>query len=131
MDQSRIVVRYADGRVLKGFTRNFGPDRPVFHVTSVDDTATGPVPVKVNDLKALFFVRDFDGNSAHQEAREFSQPTQGRKVEVTFADGEIIVGSALGYSKERPGFFLFPADAESNNIRIFVVSGAVRAVRFL
>lgn len=131
MDQSRIVVRYVDGRVLKGFTRNFAPGRPTFHVTSADGSAAESVPVQVSELKALFFVRDFAGNPAHNEAREFSQTPQGRKVEVTFADGEVIVGSALGYSKERPGFFLFPADADSNNIRIFVVSGAVRAVRFI
>jgi len=41
---------------------------------------------------------------------------QGKQVEVTFADGEIMVGSTLGYDPNRPGFFVFPADPNCNNL---------------
>jgi hypothetical protein len=56
---------------------------------------------------------------------------QGRKVEVIFKDGEALVGSTQGYQADRPGFFMVPADPQSNNERIFVVAKAVQKVSFL
>jgi len=32
----KIVVRFADGRILKGYTQNFSPNKPVFRVFSSD-----------------------------------------------------------------------------------------------
>jgi hypothetical protein len=52
-------------------------------------------------------------------------------VEVTFKDGEVLVGSTLGYDPNRQGFFVFPADPKGNNIRAYVVSSAVVKVRHL
>jgi hypothetical protein len=131
MEPVRVVARYADGRLLKGFTQNFSPERSQFHLTPVDSTGNGTVVIHTKDLKAVFFVRDFTGNPKYEEQREFAQSPQGRKVEVTFKDGEVLVGSALGYNRERPGFFFFPADPESNTLRVFVVTSAVKAVKFI
>jgi hypothetical protein len=52
-------------------------------------------------------------------------------VEVTFADGEILVGSTMGYDPNRQGFFLFPVDPKSNNMRVYAVCSAVKQVRNL
>jgi hypothetical protein len=49
---------------------------------------------------------------------------------VTFVDREVIMGSTLNYQSDGDGFFVLPADPRSNNIRVFVVSGSVRHVRF-
>ena len=134
MESSRIVVRYRDGRTLKGTTQNFFPNRPVFHVSR--QGAAGPgdvVEVKLEDLKAVFFVRDFKGNPKHNERKRLSpgERPQGRLMEVTCKDGEVIVGTTTGYDPKRPGFFLFPIDPSANNARIYVVSGAVGSARFL
>jgi hypothetical protein len=43
----------------------------------------------------------------------------------------VLVGSTVGYAPQRLGFFLFPVDPKSNNLRVFVISAAVRKVRFL
>lgn len=131
MDLVKVVVRYADGRVVKGFTNNFFPNRPVFHLKPPDSDSG--VEISVRDLKAVFFVKDFAGNPAYNEKKDFSgekKPT-GRRVEVTFTDGETLVGSTLGYDPARPGFFITPPDEQSNNIRVFVVSSAVRGFRYL
>ncbi len=87
----------------------------------------------MKDLKALFFVRDFQGNPDYDERKEFDPKGQisGRKVEVVFLDGEVLVGTTLGYEPKRSGFFLHPIDPKSNNIRVFVVCEAVHNVRFL
>jgi len=73
---------------------------------------------------------DFTGNPAHIEQKAFDKLRHGRKIEVTFVDSEVIVGSTLNYQPDGDGFFVLPADARSNNMRVFVVSGSVRHVRF-
>ena len=56
---------------------------------------------------------------------------QGRKIRVVFTDGEILVGTTQGYDSKRPGFFVFPADTDANNDRVFVLQGATREVAFI
>jgi hypothetical protein len=50
---------------------------------------------------------------------------------VKFKDGEVMVGTTVGYQKGRPGFFLVPADADANTERCYVVSAATREISFL
>ena len=52
----------------------------------------------------------------------------GQHVEVRFRDGEVIVGTADSPRTDALGFFLVPADPESNNLRVYVVAAATRAV---
>lgn len=130
----KIVVRYADGKVLKGFTHSFFLNKPNFLVfPTSDQLANKATEVHVKDLKALFFVRDFEGNPTYNEDKRFSEDKRpiGRKVEVIFKDGEVLVGTTVGYDPFRPGFFLYPVDPQSNNLRVFAVSSAVRKVRYL
>ena len=134
MDPVKVVVRYADGKVIKGYTQDFFPNKDRFHLqpqqkSSGQDTQQ----VLVKDLKAIFFVRDFGGNPAYDERRQFGggDKPQGRKMEIIFKDGEKLVGSTLGYEPNRPGFFIHPVDDKSNNIRVFVVQAAVDNVRNL
>jgi len=65
------------------------------------------------------------------DRQEFGAASQGRKVAVTFHDGEILLGSTLGYKGEGQGFFVHPADSRSNNLRVFVAPGATQQVKFL
>ena len=134
MDPSKIVARYRDGRTLKGTTQNFFPNKPNFHVNRQGGTGPGDlVEVKIEDLKAIFFVRDFTGNKKHVERKKLAMGDrpQGRMMEVTCKDGEVIVGTTSGYEPKRPGFFLFPIDSSANNARVYVVASAVRTARFL
>jgi hypothetical protein len=126
----KVVVRYRDGRILRGYTCDFNVSRPQLHLSS-DPLAADPLIVPLNQLKALFFVRDFDGDPGYKEQKTFAEPPQGRKLEVTFEDGEVLVGSTLAYHPEGHGFVVHPADRRANNIRVFVSSVAVRHVRFL
>jgi hypothetical protein len=134
LDPSKIVARYRDGRTVKGTTQNFSPIKPVFHVNRHGGAGPGDVvEVNVEDLKAIFFVKDFLGNAKHVERKKLAlgDRPQGRLVEVTCKDGEVIVGTTTGYDPKRPGFFLFPIDPSANNERVFMVSSAVRSARLL
>jgi hypothetical protein len=132
MDAVKVVVRYADGKVIKGYTQDFFPNKDRFHLQpQQQSTGQDTQQVLVKDLKAIFFVRDFGGNPTYDERRQFadSDKPQGRKMEILFKDGEKLVGSTLGYEPNRPGFFIHPADDKSNNIRVFVVQAFVDKVR--
>lgn len=133
MEPIKVVVRYSDGRVVKGVTQDFFPNKDRFHLRSDTTTAEEPAEVLIRDLKAVFFVKDFEGNPGYEERKEYinGDKPQGRKVEVIFVDGEKLVGSTLGYDPNRIGFFLFPVDPESNNIRLFAVTAAVQTVRYI
>ena len=134
MEKVKIVARYLDGRMIKGFTQDFAPNKPSFHIFPTE--AANPMENKeilLRDLKAVFFVRDFAGKADYDDQKRYSpgEHPSGRIVEITFTDGEVMVGSTLGYDPKRPGFFVFPADPNSNNSRVFALSKAVRMVRYL
>ena len=127
---NRIVARFADGRIVKGTTRDFSVTREYFHVIPPAAEAP-PVRVVIAALKAVFFVKDHAGNRHYSEKKAFEKLVPGRKLQVIFKDGEILVGATTAYDAARPGFFVTPADPKSNNDRIFVVAKAVRAVAFI
>ncbi len=134
MEPIKVVVRYADGRIIKGYTQDFLPTNPSFHVFSLNPgTSRDAVEILLRDLKAVFFVREFLGDPNYQERKEFFEGAKiiGKVLEVTFKDGELIVGSSLGYDPKKPGFFLSPADPKGNNLGVFVVSQAVSKIRYL
>jgi len=134
LEVNKIVVRFLDGKMVKGYTQNFSPNRPVFHVLPMDaPVGTEPVEIRVVDLKAVFFVRDFLGDKSYDErkAPDPGEKIQGRLIEVTCGDGEILVGSTAGYDPKRSGFFFFPVDPRSNNIKAYILTSGVRGVRFL
>ncbi len=132
---NRVVARFRDGGVLKGYTNDFLPGKDRFHLSSGEDGSVGPTPVEVvvAELKALFFVKTFAGNPWHLERKDFSAapPGAGRRIRVIFTDGEELLGMTQGYDPSRAGFFVVPADPESNNDRCFVVTRATREVRFV
>lgn len=129
---SRLVVRYLDGRLLKGFSQDFHPSRPHFHLSeSMGEVSGAPVFIQVAHLKAVFFVRDFSGDPAYIERKSFVQPLPGRRIQITFLDDEVLVGATLGYRLDGTGFFLTPADPDGNNLRIYVLHSAIRHIRYL
>jgi len=131
---NQVVARFLDGTTLKGNTADFLPTKSTFHITPFGPPdEVMPLEVQVSDLKALYFVRSLVGDSRHQEAHAFSPeaPAAGRKIEVTFRDGEVLLGTTQGYQPGRPGFFLVPADAASNNERCFIVTASTRSIDFV
>ncbi len=127
---NRVVARFADGRVVKGTTQDFSVARDVFHVIP-PEAGAAPVRVTMPALKAVFFVKDHTGDKDYNERKAFDKLVPGRKLQVTFRDGEVLVGTSTAYDAARPGFFMTPANPKSNNDRIFVVMKAVRSVAFI
>ncbi|HUC43468.1 MAG TPA: hypothetical protein VMR65_05485 [Candidatus Sulfotelmatobacter sp.] len=126
---STVVARFRDGRIMKGTVQNFLPTRPLFHLYTVDGNSQYGIAVALADLKALFFVKSFEGNQNYVEDSDVTHAEgAGRKIVVTFMDGEVLTGVTTGYSASKPGFFVTPTDPMSNNDRVYVVAKSVQNV---
>jgi Family of unknown function (DUF6982) len=123
----KVVVHYRDGRVLKGYAAGVSGTLPSFFIQTLD-VPSREVEVELAALKAVFFVRDFDGDAAYNESKSFPSDAdvKGRRIEIAMFDGEVLVGALDAYHPEGEGFFLAPADPKSNNIGCFVVAAAVK-----
>ena len=127
---NEVVARYIDGRMVKGTCLDVDPNRPTCHIRTVDQGEM--IEVKLADLKALFFVKHFAGDSCHNEKATIDPGDARAKgfsiIELRFEDGERIVGLTARFPPIRPFFFILPADFASNNIRILVNRAAVASV---
>ena len=129
---NRAVVAYLDGRRLKGYVYDFSALKDRFRLFPADDPlGRGGTEVEMKDLKAVFFVKDFAGQPGYHESQLAEPSTHGRRIEVTFSDGEQMLGTTEGYNLQRVGFFIFPADVKSNNVRIFVVNKNIRQAKWV
>lgn len=127
----RIVVRYLDGQVRKGTTQDFSPNRDRFHLHPLE--GGGAIEVRTTNLKAVFFVKTFEGDSQRQKQRGFvegpPETTQGKKIALRFTDGELVCGYTLSYTPGRGGFFVTPADTAGNTIRVYVLAEAAIEIK--
>lgn len=128
MQTNKVVVRFKDGTIMKGNTIDFFPNKASFHLNCLDGKLE---EIDVEKLKAVFFVKDFEGNKDHKKKYDDSIHGAGRKIVVDFNDGESIIGYALNYSPDRQGFFMTPADLSGNNERAFIIKSATKDIKFL
>ena len=131
-NRNKAVVAFLDGRRLKGYIYNFSAQKERFRFFFEQDTAQREgTDVQMKDLKAIFFARDFVGNSKYTESQTLSSQNKGRKAEITFPDGEKMVGTTHAYNPQKVGFFLVPADPRSNNLRVFVITNNATQIRWI
>ncbi|MFW6132691.1 MAG: DUF6982 domain-containing protein [Planctomycetota bacterium] len=131
VQEQKIVARFRDGRIAKGHTTNFSPEAAAFLLRPADGGPPERVPLDA--LKAVFFVRAFAGDPERKDKEYFvpGQPYQGRRVQVQFVDGEVMLGYTANYHPSMRGFFIFPADPDANTIKAYAVASNVRQVRLL
>ncbi len=133
MERQRVIARFINGRMLRGYVQTFSP---FDEFVSVEVEPSGAEKVGINELKAIFFVKTFAGDKSRSEKKAFVDHTPpGRRVFVKFKDGEYMTGYIEGdfpwkkgfylEAGSGNGFFLQPVDGESNNTRVFVVAGSV------
>ena len=128
MVKNKVIARFKDGTLMKGKSADFFPNRKTFHL----ELPSGEVvDIETEQLKALFFVKYFEGNKKREDSYHDVVPGGGRKVQIKFKDGESVIGYTQGFSPDRSGFFVIPADMKGNNERIFVITSATEEVTFL
>lgn len=139
----RVVLHVRTGKLMKGRLTDFTPTADTVHLQPASKPVGSPLAVKVSELKAIYYVRSLAGNRQYKKTRYFGPAeTKGKRIMVRFKDGEILCGFIKGelpwrdgvltsLDPNRKGFFIYPADAGGNNIRIFVTATAVQDVRRL
>lgn len=128
---NKIVVHMKNGEVAKGCTSDFSHNRPSFHLNTVDDPRFVE-EIALENLKAVFFVKDFEGNSSHIDSVDFTRaPVSGKHIIITFDDGELFFGTSDTVHRDRIGFFIFPIDPEANTNRAFVINSFIESLDYI
>ncbi|MGZ4789168.1 MAG: DUF6982 domain-containing protein [Terriglobales bacterium] len=144
MARLKIVAHLRTGKLLKGYV-----DLPV-PTDSNGVVATVPVslpkqitievadtgrkhPTPLSGLKALFFVKSFEGNAQYSEIKFFNgEPRiEGLWVHLTFTDNERtegVVHNSIAFLTE-PGFLMKPPDPNSNNQAVYVLKESLTHFR--
>lgn len=118
----KVIVRKADHEVLRGYVnpQSFQKSDGI-EVLSI---AGQVVLLPYKEVKAVYFVRDFDGDRDHLERKVFtSRPKlEGLWLRMKFKDDEILDGilpNNLLLVTDK-GFTVIPPDPYANNQRIYV-----------
>lgn len=136
MLKRKVVAKYQNGEIIKGWVEDFRPDRDTFILHPlIEYSEEERLEIKFDSLKAVFFVKDFVGDKNYKKVRTFDvvlkiTPSQ-RKLIVNFKDGEHLYGTSHSYGRYKIGFFVYPVDSKDNSDRIFVVHEAVESVRIM
>lgn len=130
--ENKVVVRFQDGTIMKGYTHDFFPNKEFFHVTTAQG-GDDPREVQVSKLKAVFFVKSFEGNKGHRKAddpviMDNLKKAAGFKLRIRFIDGEEMYVLTQGYDAARKGFFVYSKDPDCNWDRAYVVKQATKEV---
>ena len=129
MPTNKIVVHDKGGNILKGTTADFLPKKSLFHLAVGGMQGEEVEKIVMDNLKAIFFVKDFVGDKNYEETKEFSEClTTGKRIRAMFKDGEIVFGYTHALNLNQAGFFLVPTDPQSNNERIFIVFSALNTL---
>jgi len=130
-----VIVHNANGTLTKGrleCTREGGhviPSSPLPAVLHVRSSIPGECTlITTSETKAVFFVKQHDGNVDHDEVRFFSDVAATNLwIRVHFLDGEVIEGEAENDRRllVDPGIWLKPLDTTSNNVLIYVPKSAI------
>ena len=133
MISNKIIVKFKDGNLVKGWSTDFGPNKEIFHLHPIEEYGKDTLEIEISSLKAVFFVKDYKGNKDYKKVRTFDDSPKGipteRKIVIIFKDGENFYGTTHSYNPERKGFFVYPIDPKDNNERVFVINPAVNSVK--
>jgi hypothetical protein len=128
MTKNKVVVRLKDKTLLKGKISNFSQSLDSFEVELLNGNLE---IVDIDNIKAIFFVKSFEGNKKHQYKYKDELLWEGDKLSLTFADGEKVVGYTqhLDFISNR-GLLITPADVNGNNKHIFASKSAINSMLF-
>jgi hypothetical protein len=133
--EHKVVARYKDGRVCKGFARDPEPAAGRLRL-SVPGEALGSMEIPLEELKGVFFVKSWDGNAAYVERDDgFSEGAPGfngayrlQRTVAGFHDGERMKGYSYNYTPGQATLSFFPYDPFGNNYKILIVCSALSDV---
>lgn len=146
IEHHKIVVNLANGCTIRGYFRTEeysdlkslleGAGRAFPDILTVYSEIDGsPIEIEIDSIKAVFFVRDFEGDRQREGLRYYTRgPEVGALwVEIEFQDGELLEGTIYNsvHHLVGNGFFLHPSDLGSNNLLVYVSKRSISNYRVL
>jgi len=139
--QKKVIVRRFSGDALHGYLPHAG----ILRNNTVDllDLGGRVIPLPINDIKMISYVRDFNLNdnlNPERLARRtfLARPrNEGLWVRLTFRSGDLLEGlapidrSLLDSLAEDHGLYLAPPDTRSNTQRLFIPRPAIAEFQLL
>ncbi len=134
MTGEKVVIHLRDGTLKKGYLKMLDEDAAVVEIVRVDEISQA---FSFDEIKAIFFVRDFEGKRSYRERNQFcpEAPEEAKRIYIKFFDKETLWGYTEGPlpwekgfyldGKKPKGIFVCPTDPKSNNKKIYVVLSAV------
>ncbi len=109
--QRQTIVRFVDGRSIRGVLVSWDIDGSVFEFLPKDaPSLDARMVIEFSELKAVFFIRKIKRFSG-ERLFSSSRPSSGRPVEIIFSDGELIEGYMIGEANEwSERFYLIPKE---------------------
>lgn len=125
----KLVLRFRNKKIVKGTTYKLDPHSLGFYLVPLEPQGDEErMYVHFSDLKAIYFVRDFEGKFDSSEAVQ-DYPAEGQEARVAFEDGEIIEGRTLHhFDPACLRFFLAPKEKRGNNISVLVERSALKGL---
>jgi hypothetical protein len=124
-----IAIQDADGRFFEGYTDDFSPTIPFFHLFQTAEKFNNErQKIYFDNIKLIYFIRSVVDNSFHNG--DTCIPPSGPTTEVTFKDGEVLQGIKIDSRPNGFGFFIL---TNQNNItrKVFMVDTAIQKIRDL
>ena len=142
----KVVAHMTDGRLIKGHSDivpatdldfllkgNTGSMPLEMNVRMIDTGKTVKIPLI--SLKALFFVKSFEGKEAYKEIKFFEghPAIEGLWVRLKFKDGEWTEGVIRNshHFLTDPGFLMKPPDPQSNNEILYIIKACLAEFQVL
>ncbi len=127
----KVVVRTRDGQVIPGFASQDRMKDTLKIITQQGKEQT----FNIEKLKAVFFVKDFQGDPEYDEIKFLNKQAVSSMiwVRVEFFDGEVLEGKIPNDLEliSSPGFYLSPSDHDTNNKRVWVIKSSLKNFTFL
>ena len=141
--EHKVVIHLGCGDVLKGsITCNGSPDpSAIFENEDVSEIEVKLLKseewlrIPIEEVKAVFFVKSFRGDSKRKTLRFYSNGPELGPVwaEVRFQDNEVLEGKIENSARHLMGngFVMRPTDSGGNNLLVYVNKKAMSGYRVL
>jgi hypothetical protein len=125
----KLEIHYRNNKVAKGTTYKLDPQSLGFYLVPVEPAnPQDRVFVYFSELKAIYFVRDFEGKFGSMATVQ-DNPAEGQEIKVAFQDGEVIEGRTLHhFDPSAHRFFIAPNEGKGNIISVLVEKSALKGV---
>ena len=129
----KVCISRFDGQLINGYVAPQTYLRP--EGAEVLDRSAQALVVPYQEIKAVYFVREFDGDPISRQKSVFtSRPKKdGLWVRLSFRDGEVLEGILANNLLLVPdqGMTITPPDPNANAQRVFVLREALSEVTVL